>query len=61
MTAINTTSIIDKLKNLDLSKYPYNDVHNLISQLSKVAVMEFILHRGKTITRARFEMDYNRI
>lgn len=26
-----------------------------MSQLSKVAVMEFILHRGKTITRARFE------
>lgn len=55
MEEISTIDILDQLKQLDLTKYPYDEIKCLLGQLNKVAVMEFTLHPGKTITRARFE------
>jgi hypothetical protein len=49
--------VLEKLKNLDLSQYSYDDAKYLISKLGKFACVEVILHKGKTIMRARPNLD----
>lgn len=46
-------TIINRLKALDLSQYPYFEIRELIRELGKVGFVIFTLHPGKTITRAR--------
>ena len=45
--------IINRLKTLDLSQYPYFEIRELIREFGKVGFIIFTLHPGKTITRAR--------
>lgn len=46
-------TIINRLEALDLSRYPYFEIRELIRELGKVGFVIFTLHPGKTITRAR--------
>ncbi len=48
---------IDKLKSLDLSKYPYSDITNLIANVGLVGHLEITFHPGKNIFRARVNED----
>jgi len=45
--------IIKKLKKLDLSKYPYDEIRELIQQVGKVGYVVVTFHRGKSVMRAR--------
>lgn len=45
--------IINKLKTLDLSTYPVNEINRLFKLFNKAAVIEYRLHPGKKIIRAR--------
>jgi len=45
--------IIDRLKSLDLSTYPINELYTLISDLGKIPSILVDLHPGKVIMRAR--------
>lgn len=44
---------IDKLKKLNLSKYPINEINEIMKEFGKFAVVVTTLHKGKTIIRAR--------
>lgn len=44
---------IDKLKKLNLSKYPINAINEIMKEFGKFAVVVTTLHKGKTIIRAR--------
>jgi len=46
-------SSIAKLKNLDLSTYPTDEIISLMKNFGKVVVIEYKLHPGKIILRAR--------
>lgn len=46
-------SPIDKLKKLNLSKYPINEINEIMKEFGKFAVVVTTLHKGKTIIRAR--------
>lgn len=44
---------IDKLKDLNLSEYPVDEIKKLLSDFGRVGVIVMTLHKGKTIMRAR--------
>jgi hypothetical protein len=50
---MNIDEIIEGLKNLDLSKYPEDEIRFLINQLGPLAHMSVSYHKGKTLMRAR--------
>lgn len=49
----NINEIIDQLKSLDLTTYPYDQIRSLIGEFGKFGLIQMILHPGKTIIRAR--------
>ena len=49
----NTRKILHQLANLDLSKYPHQEIINLIGSIGPVAAIKTTLHQGKIILRAR--------
>lgn len=53
-----TTDILNEIKQLDLSKYPYFQAQELIRSLGKTNFLVFTLHRGTVITRARPGANY---
>jgi hypothetical protein len=55
MNGINEA--IAKLRTLDLSVYPVNDINALFKLFGKVAAIEYNFHPGKKIIRARPEDD----
>ncbi|WP_449047935.1 hypothetical protein [Parapedobacter sp.] len=50
-------AVISMLKGLDLSKYPVEKIKELIPLFGKVVIIEYKLHPGKAIFRARPEDD----
>jgi hypothetical protein len=44
---------VEKLKELDLSKYPYYDITNHIANVGSIGQLEITFHPGKFIYRAR--------
>lgn len=56
--SIETT--LDKLRALDLSKYPYYEAKELIRDLGKVGFIISTLHPMKVITRARTGSGYSK-
>lgn len=50
--------IINNLRELNLSKYPYFEAKELIRNFGEVGCITFTLHPTKTITRARTGIDY---
>lgn len=54
--SIQTT--LDKLRALDLSKYPYYVVKELFRDFGQVGFVVFTLHPGKVVTRARLGSGY---
>lgn len=57
MRTAQINEVISALKGLDLSKYPIAEIERLIPFFGKVAIIEYNLHAGKTILRARPEDD----
>jgi hypothetical protein len=45
--------VIEKLKNIDLTSYPYEDVKSLLRELGKVGTIITTLHKGKRMLRSR--------
>tara|TARA_R110000744_G_scaffold231601_1_gene349742 strand:- start:1934 stop:2842 length:909 start_codon:yes stop_codon:yes gene_type:complete len=45
--------IIRKLKELDLSKYPKEEIENLIKEVGKMGFILVTFHKGKSVMRAR--------
>ena len=48
---INT--VIEKFKNLDLSKYPKDEILSLHKQVGKIGYVVVTFHKGKSVMRAR--------
>lgn len=48
---------LNRLTELDLSKYPYEDVKKLIGQLGETGFITVTFHQGQTIMRARPNYD----
>ncbi len=44
---------LQKLRKLDLSTYPYQEIKEIILQLGKVGAIKVTLHRGRTFVRVR--------
>lgn len=55
---MNIEEVINKLKELNLSKYPYFEAKELIRNFGEVGFITFTLHPTKVITRARSGMNY---
>jgi hypothetical protein len=47
------TNPINKLKNLNLSKYPVDEINSIMKEFGKFGVVVMTLHEGKSIIRAR--------
>lgn len=47
------TNPISKLKNLNLSKYPVDEINSIMKEFGKFGVVVMTLHEGKSIIRAR--------
>lgn len=45
--------VLSELKNLDLSKYPENEIRNLLNKFGIIASMRVNYNRGKSVMRAR--------
>jgi hypothetical protein len=58
---MTTTEIIQELKSLDLAKYPYVRVRNLLCDLKCGGFMNYILPVGWQIVRARIGSNYTRL
>jgi hypothetical protein len=52
------SEIIQQIKDLDLSGYPYFQIQELIRSLGTTSFFVFTLHKGKIITRAREGGNY---
>lgn len=46
-------NLIDKLKKLNLSKYPIKEIEDILKECGKLVMVETSLHKGKNIIRAR--------
>lgn len=57
MSKVQIDEVINALKGLDLSMYPEEEIKRLIPYFGKVVIIEYNLHPGKTILRARPEDD----
>lgn len=45
--------VIEKLKQLDLSNYPVNEIKNLFNQIGPIGSVVVTYHKGKSVIRAR--------
>lgn len=54
---LSKKEVLEGLAGLDLSKYPVQEIHALIRQLGKYAVIATTFHRGQIILRARINGD----
>lgn len=50
---MDITTIIEQLKNLDLSTYPKDEILSLFKQVGKIGHVVVTFHRGKSVMRAR--------
>lgn len=50
---MTTSEVIRKLRNLDLSTYPFNKVHSLIQQFNSIKVIRITIQPGAIVTRIR--------
>ena len=57
---MNTEEIIEKLKGLDLSKYPFNEVQVLINEFDSLKVVRLSLKPNTLITRVRRGRGYSK-
>lgn len=57
---MNTNEIIEKLKGLDLSKYPFNEVQALINEFDSLKVVRLNLKPNTLITRVRRGRGYSK-
>ena len=55
---MTTSEVIRKLRNLDLSTYPFNEVHSLIQQFNSIKVIRITIEPGAIITRIRKGTGY---
>ena len=51
---IRETNPISKLKNLNLSKYPVNEINSIMKEFGKFGLVVMNLHEGKSITDPQF-------
>jgi hypothetical protein len=56
---MDITKVIEQFKNLDLTKYPKDEILNLFKQFGNVGYIVIIFHKGKSIMRAR--PNYNNV
>lgn len=54
-------AVITRLSTLDLSRYPYFEIKELIRELGIVGLIKFTLHPGKIITRARCDGNLKKV
>jgi hypothetical protein len=59
-TMENTLKIIKSLESLNFSKYPYQEVKDLIGSFGPIGAIIMTLHPGKVIMRARPNYDHER-
>ena len=52
--------IIQKMKNLDLSTYPKDEIISLFQQVGKIGHIVVTFHKGKSVMRARPNYDGER-
>lgn len=45
--------VIEKFKQLDLSKYPVNEIKELLNQIGPIGAVVVTYHKGKSVMRAR--------
>lgn len=45
--------VIEKFKQLDLSKYPVNEIKELFNQIGQIGAVVVTYHKGKSVMRAR--------
>lgn len=50
---MDITTIIEQLKNLDLTTYPKDEILSLFKQVGKIGHVVVTFHRGKSVMRAR--------
>lgn len=50
---MDITTIIEQLKNLDLSTYPKDEILSLFNKVGKIGYVVVTFHRGKSVMRAR--------
>lgn len=50
---MTTSEVIRKLRNLDLSTYPFNEVHTLIQRFNSIKVIRITIQPGAIVTRIR--------
>lgn len=56
---MTTKEVIRKLRDLDLSTYPYNEIHSLIQNFNSIKVIRTIIEPGAIITRIRNKIGYH--
>lgn len=56
---MSTSEVINKLKELDLSLYPYNEVRSLIQEFNAIKVIRITIEPGTIISRIRKGIGYN--
>ena len=54
---MDISTLIDNLKQLDLSTYPKDEIMSLFNQVGKIGYVIVTFHRGKSVMRAR--LNYN--
>lgn len=50
---MTTTEVIQKLRGIDLSLYPFNEVHSLIQEFQSIKVIRITIEPGAIISRVR--------
>lgn len=58
---MNKQTIINRLETLELSRYPYWEIKELIREFGMVGFIRFTLHPGKIITRARCDGNLKKV
>lgn len=56
---MRTTEVIHKLRELDLSTYPYNEICSLLQELQAIKVTRITIEPGAIISRVRKGNGYN--
>ena len=54
---MTTSEVIRKLRNLDLSTYPFYEVQSLIQQFNSIKVISITIQHGAIVTRIRKGTD----
>lgn len=50
---MTTTEVIQKLRGIDLSLYPFNEVHSLVQEFQSIKVIRITIETGAIISRVR--------